>query len=232
MRSDSVVIFSNWLKNKIIMKTLAIVPAKTFENAKTRLSLMLDIDERIRLSSLLLDYTLDVLANVSSLTQVVVVSADKRAKEIVGKAWRKFCARKEKDNGVNSAVAKADSYCIRENADATIVIPHDLPLLDPTDITRASDLAKNEGKCIVICPSLRCDGTNMLLRKPPSVIGTFYDCDNYNMHIFKSAISLRVPVRLFLSKTVMYDLDTPEDAKALTNEAKDVKTLRFLRLRF
>ena len=35
MRSDSVVIFSNWLKNKIIMKTLAIVPAKTFENAKT-----------------------------------------------------------------------------------------------------------------------------------------------------------------------------------------------------
>lgn len=76
------------------MKTLAIVPAKTFENAKTRLSLMLDIDERIRLSSLLLDYTLDVLANVSSLTQVVVVSADKRAKEI-GKAWRKFCARRK-----------------------------------------------------------------------------------------------------------------------------------------
>lgn len=230
MRSDSVVIFSNWLKNKIIMKTLAIVPAKTFENAKTRLSLMLDIDERIRLSSLLLDYTLDVLANVSSLTQVVVVSADKRAKEIAAKHGANF-VHEEKDNGVNSAVAKADSYCIRENADATIVIPHDLPLLDPTDITRASDLAKNEGKCIVICPSLRCDGTNMLLRKPPSVIGTFYDCDSYNMHI-KSAISLRVPVRLFLSKTVMYDLDTPEDAKQLANEAKDVKTLRFLRLRF
>lgn len=230
MSSDFANIFSNWLKNRSMMRTFAIVPVKTFENAKKRLSLMLDIDERICLSSLLLDYTLDVLANAPSLSRVVVVSADKRAEEIAAKHGASFVPE-EKDHGVNSAVAIADSYCMHEEADATIVIPNDLPLLHLTDISKATDLAKNESRCIVICPSLRFDGTNMLLRKPPSVIDTFYDYDSYNMHV-KSAISIGVPVKLLFSKTVMYDLDTPEDARQLANEAKDVNTLKFLKLKF
>jgi 2-phospho-L-lactate guanylyltransferase len=213
-----------------MMKTFAIVPVKTFENAKMRLSPMLDIEDRIRLSSLMLDYTLRVLVSVPSLTQVVVVSGDKRAEKIAAKHGANFL-REEKDSGVNSAVAVADSYCMKEDADATIVIPHDLPLLDAIDISRASNLAKNESRCIVICPSLRYDGTNMLLRKPPSVIGTFYDSDSYNMHV-KSAIKLGVPVKLFFSKTVMCDIDTPEDARQLAKEAGNTKTLEFLKSKF
>src|SRR5215217_7611084 len=118
-----------------MMKTFAIVPIKRFENAKTRLSSILDTDDRIRLSLLMLE---------------------------------------EKERGVNSAVALADSYCMKKAADATMVIPHDLPLLNSTDISKACELAENESRCIVICPSLRYDGTNMLLRKPPSIIATFY----------------------------------------------------------
>lgn len=213
-----------------MMKTFAIVPVKRFENAKMRLSSMLDIDDRIRLSSLMLDYTLQVLASVPSLTQVVVVSGDNRAEEMAAKHGANFL-REEKDSGVNSAVAVADSYCMKEHADATLVIPHDLPLLDPVDISRVSDLAKNESRCIVICPSLRFDGTNMLLRKPPSVMGTLYDSDSYNMHV-KSAIKLSVPVKLFFSKTVMYDIDTPEDARGLAKESGDAKTLEFLKSKF
>ncbi|HEY1249132.1 MAG TPA: hypothetical protein VGE97_09105, partial [Nitrososphaera sp.] len=136
----------------------------------------------------------------------------------------------EKEKSVNSAVAIADSYCMQENAEATIVIPHDLPLLDPSDIFKACHLAENESKCIVICPSSRFDGTNMLLRKPLSVIDTFYDCDSYNMHV-KSAVNNGVPIKLLFSKAVMSDLDTPEDAKQLANEAKELKILEFLRQR-
>jgi 2-phospho-L-lactate/phosphoenolpyruvate guanylyltransferase len=213
-----------------MMKTFAIVPVKMFENAKMRLSSLLDIEDRIRLSSLTLDYTLRVLASVSSLTQVVVVSGDKRAEEIAAQHGANFL-REEKDSGVNSAVAVADNYCMKKDADATIVIPHDLPLLDAIDISRASNLAKNESRCIVICPSLRYDGTNMLLRKPPSVIGTFYDSDSYNMHV-KSAIKLGVPVKLFFSKSLMCDIDTPEDARQLAKEEGDAKTLEFLKSKF
>ncbi|MDQ3873705.1 MAG: 2-phospho-L-lactate guanylyltransferase, partial [Thermoproteota archaeon] len=185
------------------MKTFVIVPVKKFENGKTRLSSLLNIEERILLSSHMLDYTLQVLSIAPSVNRVTVVSVDDLAKEIASKHGAKFLPE-EKQNGVNSAVALADRYCIEEHAEATLVVPHDLPLLDALDICRACDLAQNEDRCIVICPSLRHDGTNILLRKPPSVIRTFYDTDSYNMHV-KSALKLGIPVKYLMSKNVMND---------------------------
>jgi 2-phospho-L-lactate/phosphoenolpyruvate guanylyltransferase len=212
-----------------MMKTFAIVPVKRFENAKTRLSSMLDTEDRIRLSSLMLEDTLQILSVAPPLTQVIIVSADKRADEIATKHGAKFLPE-EKEKGVNSAVALADGYCIeKEAADATIVIPHDLPLLDSIVISKACELAEKESTCIVICPSVRYDGTNMLLRKPPSVIGTFYETDSYNMHV-RAAIKLGIPVKPLLSKSLMYDIDTPEDALQLIKEENvAAKSLEFIK---
>jgi 2-phospho-L-lactate/phosphoenolpyruvate guanylyltransferase len=212
-----------------MMKTFAIVPVKRFENAKTRLSSMLDTEDRIRLSSLMLEDTLQILSVAPPLTQVIIVSADKRADEIATKHGAKFLPE-EKEKGVNSAVALADIYCIeKEAADATIVIPHDLPLLDSIVISKACELAEKESTCIVICPSVRYDGTNMLLRKPPSVIGTFYETDSYNMHV-RTAIKLGIPVKPLLSKSLMYDIDTPEDALQLIKEENvAAKSLEFIK---
>ena len=212
-----------------MMKTFAIVPVKRFENAKTRLSSMLDMEDRIRLSSIMLEDTLQILSVTPPLTQVIIVSADKRADEIATKHGAKFLPE-EKEKGVNSAVALADGYCIeKEAADATIVIPHDLPLLDSLVISKACELAEKESTCIVICPSVRYDGTNMLLRKPPSVIGTFYETDSYNMHV-RTAIKLGIPVKPLLSKSLMYDIDTPEDALQLIKEENvAAKSLEFIK---
>lgn len=210
------------------MKIFAIVPIKRFENAKTRLSSILDTDDRIRLSLLMLEDTLQILSAVHSLSQLITVSADKRVGEIAVKYGANFLLE-EKERGVNSAVALADSYCMKKAADATMVIPHDLPLLDSTDISKACELAENESTCIVICPSLRYDGTNMLLRKPPSVIATFYDADSYNMHV-KAAIRLGVPVKRLLSKGLMHDIDTPEDAlEIMKEETVTARSLEFIK---
>jgi 2-phospho-L-lactate guanylyltransferase len=210
-----------------MMKTFAIVPVKRFENAKTRLSSILDMDERIRLSLLMLEDTLQTLSVVHLLTQVITVSADKSVEEIAVKYGANFLLE-EKERGVNSAVALANSYCMKKKAaDATMVIPHDLPLLDSTDISKACELAQNESRCIVICPSLRYDGTNMLLRKPPSIIATFYDADSYNMHI-KAAIQVGIPVKRLFSKAIMHDIDTPEDALEIIKEETVTATARSL----
>jgi 2-phospho-L-lactate guanylyltransferase len=211
-----------------MMKTFAIVPIKRFENAKTRLSSILDTDDRIRLSLLMLEDTLQILSAVHSLSQLITVSADKRVGEIAVKYGANFLLE-EKERGVNSAVALADSYCMKKAADATMVIPHDLPLLDSTDISKACELAENESRCIVICPSLRYDGTNMLLRKPPSIIATFYDADSYNMHV-KAAIRLGIPVKRLLSKGLMHDIDTPEDAlEIMKEETVTARSLEFIK---
>jgi 2-phospho-L-lactate/phosphoenolpyruvate guanylyltransferase len=211
-----------------MMKTFAIVPIKRFENAKTRLSSILDTDDRIRLSLLMLKDTLQILSAVHSLSQVITVSADKRVGEIAVKYGANFLLE-EKERGVNSAVALADSYCMKKAADATMVIPHDLPLLDSTDVSKACELAENESSCIVICPSFRYDGTNMLLRKPPSIIATFYDADSYDMHV-KAAIRLGIPVKCLLSKGLMHDIDTPEDAlEVMKEETVTARSLEFIK---
>ena len=190
---------------------------------------MLDTEDRIRLSSLMLEDTLQILSVAPPLTQVIIVSADKRADEIATKHGAKFLPEEE-EKGVNSAVALADGYCIeKEAADATIVIPHDLPLLDTIVISKACELAEKESTCIVICPSVRYDGTNMLLKKPPSVIGTFYETDSYNMHV-RTAIKLGIPVKPLLSKSLLYDIDTPEDALQLIKEENvAAKSLEFIK---
>lgn len=212
-----------------MMKTFAIVPVKKFENSKMRLSLMLSTDDRMQLSALMLDDTLSALAGAQSLEQVVVVSCDRRAEEIAAKHGAKFL-HEEKESGVNSAVELADSYCMNLGIDATVVIPQDLPLLDALDVDMVCDMAKNEGSCIVICPSLRYDGTNLLLRKPPSVIKTYYDSDSYETHI-KVASKLGVLVKPFFSKRLMSDIDTPEDARQLAKEIGTGKTLEFIKSR-
>jgi len=216
----------------MMMKTFAIIPVKSFENAKTRLSSILDRDDRIRLSILMLEDTLEILSVVHRLSQVITVSADKRVEEIAAKYEAKFLLE-EKERGVNSAVALANSYCMKkEAADATMVIPHDLPLLDSTDISKVCELAENEIKCIVICPSLRYDGTNMLLRKPPPIISTFYDANSYNMHV-RAAVQLGIPIKYLFSKGLMHDIDTPEDAfKIIKEETVTARSLEFIKSKF
>jgi 2-phospho-L-lactate/phosphoenolpyruvate guanylyltransferase len=99
-------------------------------------------------------------------------------------------------------------------------------------VSKACQLAETESRCIVICPSLRYDGTNMLLRKPPSVIATFYDNDSYNMHV-KAALKLGIPVKALFSKSVMYDIDTPEDAQQLTKEEVfSARSIEFIKSKF
>lgn len=214
------------------MNLYAIVPVKRFENAKTRLSAVLDKNDRIHLSSLMLDDTLRILSSSSSLSKMIVVSSDKRAEKLAERHGANF-VNEERERGVNSAVALADSYCVREAADASIILPHDLPLLDESDIRKAQELAQNESRCIVICPSYRYDGTNMLLRKPPSAIATSYDSDSYNMHI-KTAASRGISIKYFISKTLMYDIDTPEDALQLIREglASTSQSIEFIKSRF
>jgi 2-phospho-L-lactate guanylyltransferase len=171
----------------------------------------------------------DTLAALGPLRlDTVVVSSDGRAREIAKKYGADFLLE-ERDSGVNAAVRLADEYCIKAGAEATIVVPEDLPLLNAHDIDAVRTMASVDARCIVICPSARYDGTNVLLRKPPSAIATHYDNDSYKMHL-EAAKDAGVPLHVAKIEKLMFDIDTPSDA-ALLVKMKDVgarATLEFL----
>jgi 2-phospho-L-lactate/phosphoenolpyruvate guanylyltransferase len=198
------------------MKIFALVPVKRFESSKSRLSSVLNVVERKELSKLLLINTLSVLTGASAVSEIVIVSSDEVAMEIASRNGAKVL-RESKDGGVNAAIARADDYSFENGAEATLVIPQDLPLLVAEDVNMICRKAESPDKCLVVCPSLRYDGSNALLRKPSRLLKTSYDEDSFNAHI-SAATKVGIPIKVFLSKSILLDLDTIEDIKILMNQ--------------
>ena len=212
------------------MKVFAIVPVKKFENGKTRLSSMLSQEDRMHLSSIMLQETLLKLAGAGPIIQrIIVVSSDDRARKIADSHDALFLYE-EKDNGVNSAVKLGDTYSLSHDADASLVVPQDLPLLNSQEVSAFCELANGEEKCVVICPSQRYDGTNLLLRKPPAIIPTFFDRNSYENHLALTK-EMGIPVRIVTTKKLMLDIDTPDDVRLLLSDPspQESKVLEFLR---
>lgn len=209
------------------MKIFAIVPVKRLENGKSRLATFLSSTERIKLCELLLKDTLSTLKKTSRISEVIVVSSDVQAEKIAKRYDAKFL-KEDKDSGVNEAVAFADGYCSEARATATLVIPQDLPLLLPEDIDRICESAEGYEKCLVICPSLRYDGSNALLRKPSLLLQTHYENNSYQTHL-KLAREIGANVNVILSRRIMTDLDTVEDVQNLIKESSIHKAVMYLR---
>jgi len=195
------------------MKIFALVPVKRFESSKSRLSSVLNVIERKELSQLLLTNTLSVLTEASAISEIVIVSSDEVAMEIARKNGAEVL-RERRDDGVNAAIARADDYSFENGAEATLVIPQDLPLLVAADVNMICRKAESLDRCLVVCPSIRYDGSNALLRKPSRLLKTSYDQDSFNAHI-RAATKSGIPIKVFLSKRIMLDLDTTEDLKIL-----------------
>jgi len=176
----------------------------------------------------MLKQTLGVLLQSSRLKRLVVVSADYGIKKIIDDARIAFILESS-EQGVNSAVSLGDRYSQKEGADASIVIPIDLPLLRPDDVDEVIDLGGRMTIGMVMCPSLRRDGTNALLRKPPLAMPTRYDNNSYTEHLIV-AQSLGIESRIHVSQGFMQDLDTPEDLMALVGiNAKPNPIVSFLK---
>jgi 2-phospho-L-lactate guanylyltransferase len=209
------------------MKIFALVPVKRFESSKSRLSSVLNVVERKELSELLLANTLRVLTQASAISEIVIVSSDEAAMEIARRNGVEVL-RESKDNGVNAAIALADDYSFESGAEATLVIPQDLPLLVAADVNMICMNAQSTDRCLVVCPSIRYDGSNALLRKPSRLLKTSYDKDSFKAHI-RAAIKFGIPIKVFLSKRIMLDLDTAEDIKILMNQGITNHPLAYLK---
>jgi 2-phospho-L-lactate/phosphoenolpyruvate guanylyltransferase len=195
------------------LKIFAIVPVKSFENAKSRFGSFLNTHERIRLSGMLLERTISTLKKTPSIQKILLVSADNRIKGIASNYGVTFL-EEIKEAGVNSAVTLADEFCISARADASLVLPTDLPLIVPEDIDITCKSVLDEEDCVILCPSYKFDGSNVLLRKPCNIIRTSYDKESYPNHVL-AGISSNVKTRVLFLDRLMIDIDTVNDIKKM-----------------
>jgi len=203
------------------LKSLAIlIPVKS-KGAKSRLSKQLTPSERREFTVLMLKDLLDVFKRAKLVRDCFVVSPDDEVLSI-GDRSGTGTIREEKDMGVNAAVVQGMNDTQSENV---MVIPSDLPFLTPSDVKRLL-LLKSSGLKVVMSPSIGFDGTNALLfsRKAPVVLS--YDSNSFWAHL-KSAGSARLSVGIYSGRGVMFDVDSPEDLRALAQSRVKRRSVAF-----
>jgi len=152
------------------LKIAAIIPVKTFSNAKTRLDLSPHQVEELCI--VMLEEILHILSISPQIEKTIMVTKEKKAIQI-GKKFKTVTIIDEKEESVNSAVALADDYLLKNNFDASIVFPQDIPFIKTQDIDFILNYKMHPNFAIIV-PSRRFDGTNALVRMPVDLMKTHY----------------------------------------------------------
>ena len=203
------------------MKIAAIIPVKTFSNAKTRLDLPKEKKED--LCRVMLEEILHTISISPQIEKTIIVTKENQALDI-GKKFKTISITDDEEKNVNQAVALADKYLLENDFDASVVFPQDIPYIKTQDIDFILNYKIPPNFAIVV-PSRRFDGTNALVRMPIDLMETHYDEDSYKIHMNIAKQHTR-NVALVFSKRIMWDVDNMEDLQFLLeqNEKPHVET--------
>ncbi len=184
----------------------AIVPVKTFAQAKQRLASVLSGEERARLAEALLCDVLEQLSALSRLEGILVVTADPSAAQIAGS----FGARHIQDfseSGVNNAVARGlDALPSAECPVA--IIAADVPFATATEIAEA--LSHLEQHPVVLTPAEADGGTNLLALRRTGLIEPSFGEGSFARHR-EQARRLNLSCGIFRAKGLGHDIDRAGD---------------------
>lgn len=199
------------------MTIWAIVPVKPLRRGKSRLASMLTEDQRTRLNRFLLEHVLTILKEVTEIDHTLVVSRDPAALALT----REMGGRTVLEDGApqfNTAIKRATIVAQAQGAHAVLILPADLPLIQPSDI-RLLLKSGTKPPVVVLAPDRRKDGTNGLLVNPAGIIEYGYGPGSFHRHS-ERAIESGSRLKIINSPNIALDLDLPEDLQAVGGMAK------------
>lgn len=199
------------------------VPVKPLAEGKSRLASVLSADERRSLARRLYERTLDVVVRSDSAAGVLVISRDWDVLALARRMGATALAEetngngsRDREAGLNRAVVQAAGWARQQGADALLVLPADLPLLQPANVNELIRVWDGRERSVVLAPS-RTGGTNGLLLAPPDGIAPAFGPESFNRHLaLAQAAGLRCTV--VESPALALDVDTPEEYVLLAQQ--------------
>ena len=202
------------------------VPVKRFDQAKQRLSGLLDSAGRAALAAAMLGDVLEQLSRTAGLAGVLVVTSDMEATAIAG-SFGAAVLTDPADSGVNDAVAYGVSKLGSLGASAAIIAPSDIPFVTREELS--SVLAALEQAAVVLTPATRDGGTNILGLSPPDVIAPAFGPDSFARHC---ALARDFQPAVIPLEGAGRDIDVPADlalGPVSANSRPGARTLACLR---
>jgi coenzyme F420-0:L-glutamate ligase/coenzyme F420-1:gamma-L-glutamate ligase len=200
-----------------------VVPLRSLEGAKTRLTDVLDPAERAELATRLLRDVVEAARAWGGANRVVVVSADpavgELAKEMGAEAFL------QRSSGMNEGLEEARA-ALDGGGGTLIVLPADLPAVSAAALERleatARDLERDanvrtkgdgqagERSIVLVVTDRSGEGTNALLLHPPAVIPFAFGDGSSIAHTL-AAERAGAAVRTVRDDELSFDVDTPAD---------------------
>ena len=188
------------------MKTVAIIPVKSFSKAKTRLTI--SSEKTVDICKLMLGEVLQTISTSKKIDNTIIVSHDQSAFDI-GKKFSAIEVFDELESGVNNAITLADEYISDSEFSTSIILPQDIPFFNNSDLDNLFSFFQRKNS-VVIVPSRQFNGTNSLIRNPSTIITTRYDEGTYKSHLDEAKCN-NVDFSLVLIRRLMLDIDSQDD---------------------
>ncbi|HCO03222.1 MAG TPA: 2-phospho-L-lactate guanylyltransferase [Actinobacteria bacterium] len=192
------------------------VPVKSLERTKTRLAPVLSPLERAVLTLAMLEDVLDACL-AQETWEVWVVSPDDAVGEMA--ARRGAVVVDEQGGSLLSAVREVEAKVTGATGRLAVLLG-DLPLLSAEDLT--AGLAVDAP--VVAAPAFSDGGTNLLVRRPATVIPARFGRTSFAKHRW-AARRARVECREVRSDGLAFDLDRPADLARMLVSGRPGRTL-------
>lgn len=195
------------------MRTLAILPIKSFDAAKQRLSSLLGGGSRQALAQAMFSDVLAALRHVPALEAVAVVTSDKQA-QAAAALGRVHVIEDAAQDGHSAAAMLGIRHALATGYERVLLVPGDAPLLDPGELGDLLERSEAGGVAVAIVPDRHGTGTNGLLISPPGCFEPSFGPGSRERHVAAAqAAGLRHTVEPLPS--LVHDVDTPDDLAQL-----------------
>lgn len=187
------------------MRTVAVLPIKSFSRAKSRLGEALD---RRELAAAMTSDVLSALAATPGLSDVIVVTAEPLPADTGA-----VVIPDPVEAGQSAAAQRGIQAAVERGAERVLLVPGDCPALDPDELGQLLDEGP-ETPQVVVVPDRHGSGTNALLVTPPGAVAPSFGAGSMARHAARArAAGAAVKVRTLASLAL--DVDTPDDLAAL-----------------
>lgn len=187
-----------------------VIPLRSFDAGKSRLSAVLDVSARQALITAMLTDVLDAVFGCR-LNDVVIAACGEHAMAVANRLGVRALSDETPNGGLNAALTRTLKTGL-VGGRTTMIVAADLPRIRTTDLTAV--LASQAP--VVIAPTHDA-GTAVLLQRPPAIIPLAYGANSAFRHA-ANAQALGLGVVQVRREGLLGDLDTPADlARAIAD---------------
>jgi len=185
----------------------AVVVARTGPSAKSRLAMTLSPTQRAALAQRMLRSILEACTR-ADLAGTLVVTETRTGAALATELGA--LALPDPAAGLNAAVSLGlDVVAQQAPGAAALVLPGDVPLVQPSDLHAMVDAAGDHARVVVLVPDAARRGTNALLVRPPRLIEPSFGEPSFERHL-RAARKAGVAIELELPNLA---LDVDDEAR-------------------